>query len=294
MKSTLWTLALWTILLCAAPAYPAQETQPEDRFIYSIHIASYENVQNAREKVLSLGQEGILVFWKKVEAPGETSPYRIYFGQYPTEEEAIAAWSRLQKIGLVQHFGIHLLRKPDVATLFSDKKKKKILPEPPPPKVAARPAWTGSRFVDNGDGTVTDRLNQLMWVKNGWLPEFFAATNWWDAMERLKTFRFNGYQDWRLPTVGEWASLVDRNRQAPAIVEPSPFRNIITHLPYWSKTEYTFGMDFSVKNTVPFQAYTILMYSGNVFHQNKTELAFILPVRSLEPEADIDRNGKSQ
>jgi hypothetical protein len=131
-----------------------------------------------------------------------------------------------------------------------------------------------------------------MWVKNGWRPEFFAAANWWDAMERLKTFRLNGHPDWRLPTVGELASLVDRNRQAPALIEPNPFKNIITHLPYWSKTEYTFGMDFSVDNVVPFRAYTILMYSGNVFHQNKAELAFIMPVRPLDPDGEAGRETK--
>jgi hypothetical protein len=263
-------------------AWPGEAIEDGDRFFYTIHVASFPTVQETRKEVLSLSKDGVVVFWKKSEAPGEASPYRIYFGQYPTEKEAIASWKRLQEAGMVRYFGIHLLREPQIPSTFG-----KLPARPPdrsPPVRLPHLQWKGRRFVDNGDGTVTDRLNQLMWTQSGWRPEFVSASNWWDAVERIKKLRLNGHDDWRLPTIGEWVSLVDKSRQAPALVEPNPFQNIITHLPYWSQTEYTYGIDYTCKNVCPFEAYTVLMYSGNVLHQNKQELAFIMPVRSLKPE----------
>ena len=41
------------------------------------------------------------------------------------------------------------------------------------------PAWTGVRFTDNGDGTVTDNLTALIWLKNA---NCFGAKNWATAL----------------------------------------------------------------------------------------------------------------
>lgn len=51
------------------------------------------------------------------------------------------------------------------------------------------------RFVDNGDGTVTDKKNQIMWQKgdNG------KEVTFENAEQYCKTLRLGGYADWRLP-----------------------------------------------------------------------------------------------
>jgi len=41
------------------------------------------------------------------------------------------------------------------------------------------PAWTGVRFTDNGDGTVTDNLTALIWLKNA---DCFGTRVWADAL----------------------------------------------------------------------------------------------------------------
>ena len=53
-------------------------------------------------------------------------------------------------------------------------------------------------------------------------------------------------------------------------------------MPYWSATEFVVGRDdfFSDRPTV--WAYVIMLYSGEITHQKKTERAFILPVRTIE------------
>lgn len=62
-----------------------------------------------------------------------------------------------------------------------------------------------SRFENNGDGTVTDTLNSLMWAQkdNGDL------INWQAARSYTQNFNGGGYNDWRLPTLKELESLYD-------------------------------------------------------------------------------------
>jgi len=65
-------------------------------------------------------------------------------------------------------------------------------------------------YRDNGDGTVTDRRTGLMWQKAG-SP---GVVDWSEAgayVEKLNRERFAGRADWRLPTVEELASLMERS-----------------------------------------------------------------------------------
>ena len=67
-----------------------------------------------------------------------------------------------------------------------------------------------NNYQDNGDGTVTDRRTGLMWQKDG-SP---GVVDWNEAgayVEKLNRERFAGHADWRLPTVEELASLMERS-----------------------------------------------------------------------------------
>jgi hypothetical protein len=89
------------------------------------------------------------------------------------------------------------------------------------------------RFVDNGDGTITDRETHLMWEKkcacrgnphdvDRRSPWSFDATqetiwDWLDAVNGEGDRGFAGHADWRIPNVKELYSLVDASRNDPAI-----------------------------------------------------------------------------
>jgi hypothetical protein len=65
-------------------------------------------------------------------------------------------------------------------------------------------------FMDNGDGTITDRTTGLMWEKGG----SSSGMRYWSAkryVSRLNKERSGGYNDWRIPTTEELASLLERN-----------------------------------------------------------------------------------
>ncbi len=66
-------------------------------------------------------------------------------------------------------------------------------------------------FVDNGDGTILDRATGLMWQKSG----SSRTKNWKRGrmyLKQLNEDRFAGYSDWRIPTIEELASLVEREK----------------------------------------------------------------------------------
>lgn len=240
----------------------------KDQYFYSIHIASFKNIDNAARKASTLKFKDRAVFWKKTDIPGEGTFYRIYVGRYSNRAEAVADWKKIKARGLVEHMGIHYLYE------TADLANNRISDTPTGPgdkKAAFQTTSPTGRFVDNQDGTITDRQTNLMWIKNGWRLNFIAAETWEDAVDKCNRFRHGNYSDWRLPTIEEWHSLIDTGNQNPAMVEPNPFENIIGHMPYWSQSDFSLGP----------KSYVVIMYSGVIKQQNKKEKAFILPVRSI-------------
>lgn len=68
--------------------------------------------------------------------------------------------------------------------------------------------YKGNRAIykDNGDGTVTDLVTGLMWVRARG-----EKVSWADAMDGAEKCRVGGYTDWRAPTIKELYSLIDFN-----------------------------------------------------------------------------------
>ena len=77
------------------------------------------------------------------------------------------------------------------------------------------PAMASDRFVDNGDGTVTDTKTGLMWatMDNG------EHINWTDARSYCQSYSGGGHTDWRMPTLAELT--ISRSRE-PTLTEPEP------------------------------------------------------------------------
>jgi hypothetical protein len=78
------------------------------------------------------------------------------------------------------------------------------------------------RYIDNGDGTVTDNQTGLIWLKNA---NCFGKQNWETAMQSATQLAdgqcglTDGSKpgDWRLPTIEEWEAMVDDKYQGPAL-----------------------------------------------------------------------------
>lgn len=82
--------------------------------------------------------------------------------------------------------------------------------------VRGNPRYGINDFVDNGDGTITDRATGLMWMK----ADSGKTMNWEKALEYAENLEYAGYDDWRLPNAKELQSIVDHSR-SPATTDRS-------------------------------------------------------------------------
>jgi hypothetical protein len=76
-----------------------------------------------------------------------------------------------------------------------------------------------NEFVDNQDDTITDTVTGLMWQKRGSGRPLENK----DAVKYIKQLnkrRFAGYADWRMPTLEELASLLEKNKKSGAHIDP--------------------------------------------------------------------------
>ena len=104
----------------------------------------------------------------------------------------------------------------------------------------ARDCPSAGRFIDHGDGTVTDTCTGLMWQKQTADVDgdgFIGAgdqISWCDAVNYCQDLSFAGYY-WRLPNVRELQSIVDYGRLDPSI---DPVFESETDW-YWTSTSVT-------------------------------------------------------
>jgi uncharacterized protein DUF1566 len=77
---------------------------------------------------------------------------------------------------------------------------------------------TDPRYQDNQDGTVTDLKEGLMWMKRDSYQELKQWLNWEMAqgyIRKINEKRFGGYDDWKLPSRKELATLYEKDKIIP-------------------------------------------------------------------------------
>jgi len=153
-------------------------------------------------------------------------------------------------------------------------------------------AWPEPRFVDNSDdGTVTDMLTGLVWLKdascadlagtdsNGladWTTALTASAALADGTCGLSDSSVAG--DWRLPSRFELESLLDLEYFYPALsnaagtaqwTEGDSFAGVQSDN-YWSSASYVL---------YPSSAWRVGLYDGSVHSGDKTNTHYVWPVR---------------
>ena len=92
------------------------------------------------------------------------------------------------------------------------------------------PLAISPRYIDNGNGTLTDRVSGLVWQK----IQSPATMTWEDALKYSDSLSLAGYTDWRLPNIKELQSLNDAGLSKPSI-DKLFFTSAVTGR-YWSST----------------------------------------------------------
>jgi len=131
------------------------------------------------------------------------------------------------------------------------------------------------RLTDNGNGTITDNLTGLIWLKNA---NCFSAVIWDQALSNC-----NGLQngscgltdgssagDWRLPNYKELFSLVDIANYEPPLPTGHSFTNVVT-TDYWTSSTGVFNDANS--------AFQVNMRYGYTSFSEKIYYNYVWPVR---------------
>ena len=92
------------------------------------------------------------------------------------------------------------------------------------------PTILANHYTDNGDGTITDNLTQLVWQK---VPNTTALT-WEQAITYAEGLSLAGASDWRLPNIKELQSLNDESVTNPSV--NTTYFGSIGVKNYWSST----------------------------------------------------------
>lgn len=92
------------------------------------------------------------------------------------------------------------------------------------------PTTLANHYTDNGDGTISDNLTQLVWQK---VPTTTPLT-WEQALTYAEGLTLAGASDWRLPNIKELQSLNDENVSNPSV--NTTYFSAIGVKNYWSST----------------------------------------------------------
>jgi Zn-dependent metalloprotease len=153
-------------------------------------------------------------------------------------------------------------------------------------ELQAGAAWPLPRFVDNADGTITDNLTGLMWLRDA---DCFGALRWQEALDAVRDFDADpaahacdgytaGHADWRLPNLNEQETLFDAG--VPGIMQwlgggGLMFRNVHSDY-YWTSTSHVQPLSTS--------AWMFHIGYGAVDPGSKNLAAgYVWPVRSALP-----------
>ena len=122
-------------------------------------------------------------------------------------------------------------------------------------EIQAGIAWPDPRFTDNGDGTVTDNLTDLVWLKDA---ATFQPSYWYDALYQCYMMG----DGWRLPNRNELLSLIDIEfgpiGKIHALPLGHPFINI-WEAHYWTSSTANTGAT----------AWSVFPVSGDLFQDQK-------------------------
>lgn len=132
------------------------------------------------------------------------------------------------------------------------------------------------RFVVQSDtNVVLDTLTGLMWVRNVNLDAEvdLGLKTWYEALDYCNTLDYGGYDDWRLPNVREFLSLIDFGIMGPALPAGHPFTG------FDSMDPYTFHWTSSAIPANPDYRWLIKVMTGEIAGWSWAAEYYAWPVR---------------
>lgn len=119
---------------------------------------------------------------------------------------------------------------------------------------------------------VIDDTNRLMWQDSKDNEKVLLTQE--HAVEYCSKLHFGGFSDWRLPTVKEYKTIIDKSRTKVELMIDKSFRYVLQD-DYWA-SDRTWVRNFGL------YGYYVFFKSGAVYYQNRTYPKYVRCVRSLK------------
>ncbi len=138
---------------------------------------------------------------------------------------------------------------------------------------------TANRYADQGNSTIVDMQTHLHWMRYALGQIWNGKTNiseakrytWQEALNAADILNtsggFAGYQDWRVPTIDELKTLVERGKKPT--INHSMFPATPLSL-FWSSTPAA---------NINHSAWAVYFYGGSAYWYGKTSYYYLRLVR---------------
>jgi hypothetical protein len=145
----------------------------------------------------------------------------------------------------------------------------------------AQKALQAFRYIDNGDGTVTDNKTGLIWLKkancSGRKMTWEKAMQWAAKLANGQCSLIDGSKagDWRLPTIDEWEAMMDKRYIYPVLSDAAGTEQ-------WKEGDAFSGVQYwywSSSEDDPSSAWVVDLDGGGVLSSAKTYTVYVWAVR---------------
>jgi len=130
---------------------------------------------------------------------------------------------------------------------------------------------SAARLTKNGDSVIDD-TNRMMWQDSKDNIKILLTQD--QAIEYCEKLTLNGFLDWRLPSIKEYKTIIDKSRKIDELMINKAFRFTLKD-DYWSK-DRTWARNFGQ------YGYYVFFKSGSIYYQNRTYPKYVRCVRSLK------------
>ena len=144
--------------------------------------------------------------------------------------------------------------------------------------------WPNPRFTDNSNGTVTDNLTGLIWLKDAMR---FGAQEWVNALNMCNNLADDGVGltdgsvpgDWRLPNVKELLSLVHYGFSYPTLPDTAGTAQYTDGDPFINVQSWGYWTSTSAANGDGGRALRVSFSNGNSTSATKGHTLYVWCVR---------------
>lgn len=151
---------------------------------------------NAAQPTPSTTQNNATVekeYWDIIKNSSDPADFNEFLKKFPESPFASAAEMKIKQLEKAQQ---------------KEVQKEASIKERPPITTSN----ASNKYIDNGNGTITDSKTGLMWTKKDSYTDLNKCLDWNASKNYVSGLKTGGHSDWRMPSVDELKSLYDETK----------------------------------------------------------------------------------